>query len=236
MIPTGSNAKQVEIARLRAISLNDQESPVARIQAARKLLQDHGPSQRSLPIIRKVIKLFVSDSDPDIAERAMKLRARLAKILELKSMKLPKEIEDEPVEISADSLNCDAIATEPEVRQSFDVWHRPAPPDTKEVLRIAYIVRDYTTLDRGIEVWRNGLDINTVLDLVLDGRERNTKNLLSLYRFMELPYSSGIRCLAGSVLHRTVSQILRDRSALPPNDPNDKSYSERLFEELQARS
>lgn len=233
---TGSNAKQVEIARLRIISLNDQESPIARIQAARKLLQDHGPSQRSLPIIRRVIKLFVSDSDPDIAERAMKLRARLAKILELKSVKLPKELEDQAVEISADSLHCDAIATEPEVRQSSDVWHRPAPPDSDEVLRIAYIVRDFTALDRGYEIWRDGLDVNTVLDLVLDGREQNTRNLLALHRFMELPFTSGIRCLVGSVLYGTVSEILRDRGALPPKDPNDKSFGEKLFEELQARA
>jgi len=117
MISTGSNATQVQIARLRTISLNDQESPVARIQAARKLLQDHGPSQRSLPIIRRVIKLFVSHSDPDIAERAMKLRARLAKILELKSVTLPKDLEDEPIEISEDSTDIEALALESKPRR-----------------------------------------------------------------------------------------------------------------------
>ena len=215
----GSNAKQVEIARLRAVSLNDQESPVARIQAARKLLQDYGPSQRSLPIIRKVIKLFISSSDADVAERALKLRARLAKILDLKAVKLPAEVEEQPIDIAPDVTSLDAIAGEPEVQKLSDEWDRPAPLSHDEGLRLVEAQRPYSIYAAGEFVLRPGADTKAMIEEALDGRPLTVQTLLKLYKHMKESFGAGGLALANGPLYTELFRILNERGALQPPPP-----------------
>lgn len=87
--------KSIEIQRLRAVILNDAESPVERLVAARRLLSKYGPSERNVPLIRRVINLFERDTNADVAERCLKLKGQLLKRLDLQAVAcLP--IEDSP--------------------------------------------------------------------------------------------------------------------------------------------
>jgi len=90
----GSNKKQEEIALLRSVALNDALGPLPRVKAAQDLLLKFGPSSRNVPVIRKVISLFVLDADNNVQERAEKLRAKLAKRLALKSVVVPENTQE----------------------------------------------------------------------------------------------------------------------------------------------
>jgi hypothetical protein len=232
----GSNKKQVKIARLRGTALNDSESPVERIEAARKLLQDYGPSDRSLPIIREVIKLFVSDADADVAERAQKLRAKLAKRLEIKSVKLPPEIEELPIQIPTDVTDLDAIAGEPEVQKLSDEWDRPAPLSTEEAFRLLEVQRPFQTFVNGDFVLKPGVNTRAMIDAALNGRPFMIHVLKKLHSHMERSFNAGGVGLACGPLYVELGRILRNQGALPAIDPSQKTYGEKLMEELYARN
>lgn len=91
------NAKSIEIQRLRGIILNDSESPVERLSAGRRLLSRYGPSERNIPVIRKVVRLFERDPNAAVSERALKLKAQLVKRLDL------QEVADVPIDGDADN-------------------------------------------------------------------------------------------------------------------------------------
>jgi hypothetical protein len=110
----GSNRKQEEIGLLRNVALNEALGPLPRIKAALDLLLKFGPSSRNVPVIRKVISLFVSDADNNVQERAEKLRAKLAKRLALKSVVVPENTQ-EFVDDDDESLD---------LNRSPDVSHR----------------------------------------------------------------------------------------------------------------
>jgi hypothetical protein len=232
----GSNAKQVEIARLRATALNDAESPVVRIQAARKLLQDYGPSVRNLPIIRKIIKMFISDSDADVVERALKLRAKLAKILELKAVKLPPEIEDQPIHVASDVVDLDAIAGEPEVQKLSDEWGRPAPLSTDEAFRLLEVQHPFQTFVNGDFVLKAGTNSRAMIEQALNGRPFMIHVLKKLHSHMERSFNSGGVALASGPLYTELTRILRSQGALPLIDPNEKTCGQRLMAELEGRN
>src|SRR5579862_7591712 len=84
--PEGSNAKQKEIARLRNVSLDEQEAPVERLVAAAKLLSRFGPTKRNVVVINSVLKTFASHSDYELSERARKIKAKLLKAKGLKKV------------------------------------------------------------------------------------------------------------------------------------------------------
>src|SRR5260370_10446051 len=87
--------KSIEIQRLRGIILNDSESPIERLSAGRRLLSRYGPSERNIPVIRKVIRLFERDADAAVSERALKLKAQLVKRLDLQEVaSLPLDGDD----------------------------------------------------------------------------------------------------------------------------------------------
>src|SRR5258706_6535376 len=232
----GSNSKQVEIARLRATSLNDAESPVVRIQAARKLLQDYGPSVRNLPIIRKIINLFVSNADADVVERALKLRAKLAKILELKAIKLPPEVEEQPIHILSDVTDLDAIAGEPEVQKFSDEWDRPATLSNEEAFRLLEVQQPFQTFVNGDFVLKPGANTRAMIDAALNGRPFMVHVLKKLHSHMERSFNAGGVGLTGGPLYGELTRILRTQGALPPIDPREKTYGEKLMAELQARN
>src|SRR5207245_2128707 len=58
--------------------------PLERIKAAERLLIDFGPTEDSVPIIRKVITAFYNSADPKVSERAQKLKIKLAKAMDLR--------------------------------------------------------------------------------------------------------------------------------------------------------
>ena len=182
-------------------------------------------------LLRGLVRVLTSvTKDPDATAEDLAIAAEFRSRVE----KFDPRENEKTIDASVGNWFGDEIAPTSKVSDTGDVWTRPGPPDTEEVLRIAYIVRDHIVLAHGFDQWRDGTKINDVLDQVLDGRERNTTNLHALFGFMEKRYDSGIRCLVGSVLHRTVSQILRDRGALPPKDPNEKTYGQKFLEELEA--
>jgi hypothetical protein len=230
----GSNPKQVEIARLRTTALNDAESPVVRIQAARKLLQNYGPSVRNLPIIRKIITLFIDDADADVVERTLKLRAKLAKILELKAVKLPPEIEEEPIQIPPDVINLDAIAGEPEVLETSDEWDRHPPLSQEEQFRLIEIQRPYQAFSNGEFILKPGSNTRALIADALDGRPLMVHVLLKLHSHMKECFSAGGIALASGPLFSELTRILRAQGALPP--PSEKTYGQLMLEELIARS
>jgi hypothetical protein len=77
-------ARNEKIGRLRGLCLNEVAEPVERLKAGWQLLKAFGPSEDSVPIIRKVIKAFEMSADPEISERALKLGLKLAKALDLR--------------------------------------------------------------------------------------------------------------------------------------------------------
>ncbi|SRR6266481_1749707 len=77
-------ARSEKIGRLRTLCLNETEAPLERIKAAERLLIDFGPSEGSVPIIRRVIAAFYNNADPKTSERAQKLKIKLAKAMDLR--------------------------------------------------------------------------------------------------------------------------------------------------------
>jgi hypothetical protein len=77
-------ARSEKIQRLRGLCQNDVESPLERLKAGERLLIDFGPSEGSVPIIRKVITAFFNSADPQIATRAQKLKIKLAKAMDIR--------------------------------------------------------------------------------------------------------------------------------------------------------
>jgi hypothetical protein len=100
--PEGSNAKQKEIARLRNVSLDEQESPTERLVAAAKLLSRFGPTKRNVVVINSVLKTFASHSDYEISERARKIKAKLLKAKGLKKVTDVELPDPEEITSSAD--------------------------------------------------------------------------------------------------------------------------------------
>jgi len=77
-------SRSEKIQRLRGLCQNEVAGPLERIKAGERLLIDFGPSEDSVPIIRKVIAAFFNSADPQIATRAQKLKIKLGKALDLK--------------------------------------------------------------------------------------------------------------------------------------------------------
>jgi hypothetical protein len=77
-------ARSEKIQRLRGLCENTVEAPIERLKACERLLIDFGPSEGSVPIIRKVITAFYNNVDPKISERAQKLKVKLAKAMDLR--------------------------------------------------------------------------------------------------------------------------------------------------------
>src|SRR5258708_17661038 len=77
--PEGSNQKQKEIARLRTVALDEQESPTERLAAATRLLSRFGPSKRNVIVINSVVKLYIEGHEYSVVERAQKLKSKLLK-------------------------------------------------------------------------------------------------------------------------------------------------------------
>jgi hypothetical protein len=104
------NDKTVKIQRLRTAALNDKESPEERLISATKLIVDFGPTDRNVPIINKVIRLYENHADFEIAERARKLKVKLIKAKGLKkvvNVELPAS-DEEPT--SSAELTPDIVA------------------------------------------------------------------------------------------------------------------------------
>jgi hypothetical protein len=78
--------RSIEIQRLRSIALNETEAPIERLVAARRLLSKYGPTERNVPVVRKVVKVFDHDADAEVAERCLKLKAQLLKRLDLQEV------------------------------------------------------------------------------------------------------------------------------------------------------
>ena len=77
-------ARSEKIQRLRGLCQNEVEAPLERIKSAERLLLDFGPTEDSVPIIRKVITAFYNTVDTKISERAQKLKIKLAKAMDLR--------------------------------------------------------------------------------------------------------------------------------------------------------
>jgi hypothetical protein len=92
------NHKTVAIQRLRSVALDEREAPEERLKAAAKLLVDFGASDRNVPILNKVIRLYERDTKVLIAERAQKLKLKLAKARGLKAEAKVVELPGEPHE------------------------------------------------------------------------------------------------------------------------------------------
>jgi hypothetical protein len=91
-------ARSEKIQRLRALCQNEVESPLERLKAGERLLLDFGPTEGSVPIIRRVIFAFEMSVDPDVSARAQKLKLKLAKALDLRreAAKVELPLEDHP--------------------------------------------------------------------------------------------------------------------------------------------
>src|SRR5260370_34042246 len=77
-------ARSEKIQRLRGLCENEVEATLERVKAAERLLLDFGPSEDSVPIIRRVITAFQMNVDPQISARAQKLKIKLAKAMDLR--------------------------------------------------------------------------------------------------------------------------------------------------------
>lgn len=77
-------ARSEKIQRLRGLCQNEVEAPLERLKAGERLLLDFGPTEGSVPILRRVILAFEMNSDPQISARAQKLKLKLAKALDLR--------------------------------------------------------------------------------------------------------------------------------------------------------
>lgn len=123
--------KSVEIQRLRGTILSDAESPIQRLAAARRLLSRYGPSERNVPVIRRVIKLFESDGNGEISERCLKLKAQLLKRLDLKEIaSVPLDDADDQPEETSDAIAepSESAPTYQASTESDDEFAVPYPP------------------------------------------------------------------------------------------------------------
>ena len=183
----GSNKKQEEIALLRSVALNEALGPLPRIKAALDLLLKFGPSSRNVPVIRKVISLFVSDADNNVQERAEKLRAKLAKRLALKSVVVPENTQ----EFLDDDESSDLV-------RSPDTSYRSYPSKEPSALIPDGYEKDFLNFDEVIArvTQRYGSAppkpdsielLNTALGTIpLDGHSARQLWLCLAYRFKEL--------------------------------------------------
>ena len=97
-------ARSEKIGRLRGLCLNEVADPLERLKACERLLIDFGPTEGSVPIIRKVIMAFEMSSDSQASVRAQKLKLKLAKALDLRREAAKADIgivTEEPIGTSA---------------------------------------------------------------------------------------------------------------------------------------
>jgi hypothetical protein len=109
------NHKTKAIQRLRTTALDENEAPLERLRAAQRLLIDHGASDRNAPIINRVVKQYVSDADVSIAERAQKLKLKLANARGLKSEAAKVEIPEPELTATEESTGIVAGTSASEV-------------------------------------------------------------------------------------------------------------------------
>jgi hypothetical protein len=219
----GSNSKQRRLARLRTTALDEQESPLERIEAARKILQKHGTSERNIPIVRTVIKLYINSLDGNLSYRAIKLKARLAKLLELKAIKLSESVETTEINIAADATDPQAIALEPGMIEPADPWDAPPPLDRAEQLRL-------------VELQRSSLTGRALLDEALNGRAISDDNLKKLFLHMTKSCAAGGCFLAeGGRLYEEIKAVLTLRGEIPASSDPVNNFGRDLLAELNAR-
>jgi hypothetical protein len=179
--------------------------------------------------------MFISDSDADVAERALKLRAKLAKILELKAVKLPPEIEDQPIHVESDVTDLGVIAGEPEVQHLSDEWDRPAPLSTGEAFRLLEVQRPFELFVKGDFVLKPGANSREMIEQALNGRPFMIHVLKKLHSHLERSFNAGGVGLAHGPLYTELTRILRSQGALPAIDTNEMTYGEKLMAELDSR-
>lgn len=157
--------KSVEIQRLRGIALNEAEAPVERLVAARRLLSKYGPSERNIPVVRKVVKLFENDANADVAERCLKLKAQLLKRLELQEVaRVPLEEDDADREPIANG-EPETIEAEPApAQQQPDADDDPQPPYPPRTLLFPPPPEIYTL---------GSIDMQLVARRMIDGGARD---------------------------------------------------------------
>jgi hypothetical protein len=178
--------------------------------------------------------MYVADSDADVSERALKLRAKLAKILDLKAVELPVEVYEQPIDLSPDSTNLQSILAEPEFKR--DEWDSEPPLPIQEQLRLVDVQRAFQSFVNGRFILRSGADSRALILSALDGRPLTVPVLLKLHRHMEQSFSSNGIALASGPLFSELGRVLRSQGALPAVDPNERTYGEKLLEELLLRT
>ena len=172
----GSNRKQIKISRLRRICLDEAESPIERVRAG-KLLLGMGASYRTIPILRRLIKLYLKSGDADLAHRTLTLKARLATILKMQGAELPPEIENSEIIIDPDSTDIFKIAMEADPSSS-DPWDKAPPLDREEQIRI-------------VACEGSNLRGTALLMAALNGREPTLTNLAKLYNHLTASFDAG---------------------------------------------
>jgi hypothetical protein len=182
----GSNKKQEEIALLRSVALNDALGPLPRVKAAQDLLLKFGPSSRNVPVIRKVISLFVSDADNNVQERAEKLRAKLAKRLALKSVVVPENTQ----EFVDDDESSDLVRSPDTSYRSYPSTEATIVPDgfEKDYLNFDEVIARVTKRYGSASPKPDNIELlTTALGMIpLDGHSARQLWLCLAYKFKEV--------------------------------------------------
>lgn len=124
-------SRSQKIGRLRGVCQNETESPLERLKASERLLIDFGPSEGSVPIIRRVITAFERNADPKISERTQKLKIKLSKAMDLRREAAKADIGpsvEEPI-VAGTSARCVKLTRQSLIsvqeEQLGDSWHWP---------------------------------------------------------------------------------------------------------------
>jgi hypothetical protein len=90
-------ARNEKIGILRGQCLNEVLLPLDRIKAGEQLLRRFGATDGSRPILNKIITAFEMNVDPQVSDRARKLKIALAKAHNLRREAAEVELEDQPI-------------------------------------------------------------------------------------------------------------------------------------------
>jgi len=215
-------AKSIKIQRLRGTALNQAESPEERLKAASKLLIDYGPSEDNVPVVNVVVRLYGQSADAALAERALKLKLKLSKALELRQEAKAVDIPDATIENSS----------------------APSGPSTGVALSISFDSLMFAFDKVGKSLWRQftlgevDLDSNKRTWLLEEITEKATfENVQTLaFELQRIdPLSGWSLAHSFPALVRISVEWLAAHGQLQPEPVTTKSFSDRLFEEMNAR-
>jgi len=225
------NHKTKAIQRLRTIALDQNEAPLERLRAAQRLLIDFGPTDRNVPVINVVVRAFSKDSDYSIAERAAKLKVKLAKArglkAELSEVELPS---DEPTVPGPNVPIPETVSTRSPSSPTLSLtWHNLYDIFSETVGNYAWRLFNEEKADLTAE------QRYAILEKALGDLPVSAQNVGTLISELHKPNGLGWTLAASYGALVRITKDWLDQNGAPVEPPPLESEAQRLLDALNRR-